>query len=49
MTLLVWHSLGSDLSGSFCLLHEAELKLKNIVNENFETAISKGDPKMVER
>lgn len=40
---------GSDLAGSFALLHEAEVKLKSIVCDKFETAISNGDRNSVER
>jgi hypothetical protein len=40
---------GSDLSGAFVFLHEAEIKLKNIVNEKFDIAIRKGDKNAVER
>ncbi|XP_074617443.1 conserved oligomeric Golgi complex subunit 4-like isoform X1 [Acropora palmata] len=40
---------GSDLAGSFALLHEAEVKLKSIVCDKFEAAISNGDRNSVER
>ncbi|PFX33324.1 Conserved oligomeric Golgi complex subunit 4 [Stylophora pistillata] len=40
---------GSDLAGAFELLHEAETKLKRIVNDKFEAAIQNGDRGSVER
>nr|XP_058972612.1 conserved oligomeric Golgi complex subunit 4-like isoform X2 [Pocillopora verrucosa] len=40
---------GSDLAGAFVLLHEAETKLKRIVNDKFEAAIQNGDRGSVER
>ncbi|XP_031553701.1 conserved oligomeric Golgi complex subunit 4-like [Actinia tenebrosa] len=39
----------SDLSGAFVLLHEAEIKLKQVVNEKFDAAIKIGDRNAVER
>ena len=49
LQILNLHFLGSDLSGSFGLLHEAEMTLKNIVKEKFDAAILKGDRNAVER
>ncbi|XP_032219195.1 conserved oligomeric Golgi complex subunit 4 isoform X2 [Nematostella vectensis] len=40
---------GSDLSGAFVMLQEAEEKLKAIVQQEFDQAISKGDRSSVER